>query len=371
MLFIFVQSFCVLAVLRELDLVVQQISRNTEALLGVRPEAVQGDTLDGLVSEESVQVIRSALRGTRSNEELQAAMPLTVSAHDGSRWYGILHRPPGAENDDGGCGEFEIELECEGRRPGDSYISLAIVITRAFGLQLAIVNLDRLSFAAVLELEPFVEKDAIASDARLPTGFTAVASYPSAEIQKGKDWVCSNSAERVQGEYEETKLCQVITEVLSSISRFDRVCCYAFSKEGHGQVMGETLRDRNLPPFFGLRFPASDIPIFSRAIFYSTRARLMLDSHDTGVGLLPDLNPDTKRALDMYFSNARAPTPCCRQFHLNISSRSQLVYSVVVNNKLWGLVTLHHGTGVYVPYKARTSLVGIVQVRMRMRAEKL
>eukprot|EP00741_Cyanophora_paradoxa_P019589 tig00021133_g18910.t1 len=305
-----VQSFCVLAVLRESDLVVQQISKNTETLLGVKPDKVAGDTLDTILSDKSVEEIRACLRAGSSNEELQAAMPLTLTAQRGSKWYGILHRPPGSENDRGGC--------------------------------------------AVLELEPFLEKE----EDTLPNGFAAFDAYPAALMLKGR--------ERLQGESDEAALCRVVTEVLSEVSGFDRVCCFAFSKEGHGHVRSETLRDAKLTPYLGLHFPATDIPVFSRAIFYASRARLILDSTDEGVGLFPELHPEKKHALDMYYCNSRAPARCVREFNTNSNSRTQLVYSIIANNKLWGLVSMyHHNKGMYVSYKARTSLVGIVQLFSR------
>eukprot|EP00741_Cyanophora_paradoxa_P013223 tig00000178_g12773.t1 len=304
-----VQAYCILAVLRERDLVVQQISENTESLIGYKPDTIAGNSLDSLLMEDSVEAVRSVLRKCSSMEELQAAMPMILKVVDGSSWSAVIHRPPGSENDEGGT--------------------------------------------VVIELEPNLEK----GQTQLPNGSKAIESFSQAEIIKAK--------ERLQAEFDERNLCQIITEVLASITGFERVCSYSFSKEGHGEVMGETLLDKTLPPFKGLRFPASDVPMFSRAMFYSTRARMMHDAQDDGVNLHPLVNPSTTRPLDMYYCNSRAPTACCRTYHVNIRSRSQLVYSVIVNSKLWGLITLHTQSPTYVSYRARSSIVPLSQLFSR------
>lgn len=121
----------------------------------------------------------------------------------------------------------------------------------------------------------------------------------------------------------------------------DRVMCYRFLPGWHGEVIHEACRP-GIDGFLGLRFPASDLPANARQLYTLNCHRVIADIDEKTVPLLywAEDNP----APDLTYSILRAVHPVHIQYLRNMGVQASLSLSLVMNGKLWGLVTCHHMT---------------------------
>jgi len=122
---------------------------------------------------------------------------------------------------------------------------------------------------------------------------------------------------------------------------------YRFDAQWNGEVIAET---RCVPDpvdflhysFLGLHFPAEDIPAQARQLFLTNPVRTIADIESTPVPIVPQLSPSTGRALDLTYSVLRSVSPVHVEYLRNMGVRSSLTLSIIVDERLWGLVACHH-----------------------------
>ncbi len=139
-------------------------------------------------------------------------------------------------------------------------------------------------------------------------------------------------------------LCDETARIFKAMTGYDRVMVYRFDDDGHGEVLSEA-REPSLEPFLGNRYPATDIPQIARRLYERNRIRVLRDVEYRPVVLEPPLSPITGDQLDMSLCFLRSISPIHVQYLKNMGVRGTLVVSLLVNGKLWGLVSCHH----YVP----------------------
>jgi chemotaxis family two-component system sensor kinase Cph1 len=139
-------------------------------------------------------------------------------------------------------------------------------------------------------------------------------------------------------------LCDETAGIFKGLTGYDRVMVYRFDDEGHGEVLSEA-KEPELEAFLGNRYPASDIPQIARRLYERNRVRVLRDVEYTPAPLVPPLSPITGDQLDMSLCFLRSISPIHVQYLKNMGVRGTLVVSLMVNGKLWGLVSCHH----YVP----------------------
>jgi light-regulated signal transduction histidine kinase (bacteriophytochrome) len=155
-----------------------------------------------------------------------------------------------------------------------------------------------------------------------------------------------------------TTLCDDAAAIFRALTGFDRVMIYRFDEEGHGQVLSEARRPE-LEAFLGNRYPSTDIPHIARRLYERNRVRVLADVTFTPVALEPVLSPLSGAELDMSLCTLRASSPIHVQYLKNMGVAATLVISLMVDGRLWGLVSCHH-------YSPRT-----VQFEMRAVCELL
>jgi light-regulated signal transduction histidine kinase (bacteriophytochrome)/heme oxygenase len=136
-------------------------------------------------------------------------------------------------------------------------------------------------------------------------------------------------------------LCEASARIFKDIAGYDRVMIYRFDDEGHGEVFAETRRPE-LEAFLGNRYPASDIPQIARRLYVRNRVRLLGDVGHAPSLITPRLSPLTGRDLDMSLCYLRSASPIHIQYLKNMGVSATLVVSLMVGEKLWGLVSCHH-----------------------------
>ena len=152
------------------------------------------------------------------------------------------------------------------------------------------------------------------------------------------------------------ELCNVAVAEVKRMTRFERVMLYRFGDDGHGAVEAEA-REPRLDPYLGLRYPASDIPQQARALYLKNWLRLIPDARYTPARLTPALRPDTGAPLDLSFSVLRSVSPIHLEYLANMGIRASMSVSLIVEGKLWGLVSCgNHSGPLMVPYELRSSV---------------
>ena len=147
-------------------------------------------------------------------------------------------------------------------------------------------------------------------------------------------------------------LCDASARIFKEVAGYDRVMIYRFDEEGHGEVFAET-RKPELEAFLGNRYPASDIPQIARRLYIRNRVRLLGDVNYAPAPVEPRFSPVTGGDLDMSMCFLRSASPIHIQYLKNMGVAATLVVSLMVGDKLWGLVSCHHYSPRYLHFEMR------------------
>ena len=149
-------------------------------------------------------------------------------------------------------------------------------------------------------------------------------------------------------------LCDAAARQVKALLGFDRVMVYRFEPDDSGEVFAEA-REPELEGFFGLHYPASDIPPQARALYLRNILRLIADVDDPTVVIQPTLSP-AGVPLDLSLSTLRSVSPIHIEYLRNMGVTASLSISIIVRGKLWGLFACHHYSGPHVlPYSLRSA----------------
>jgi light-regulated signal transduction histidine kinase (bacteriophytochrome)/DNA-binding response OmpR family regulator len=136
-------------------------------------------------------------------------------------------------------------------------------------------------------------------------------------------------------------LSRVAVNAIRRISDFDRVMVYRFDEAWNGEVIAEVAAPSS-GSYLGLRFPASDIPAQARQLFLVNPLRTIASVDATPISIVPEIGPVTGRALDMTRSILRSASPVHLQYLRNMGVQSSMTVSIVVEDRLWGMIACHH-----------------------------
>ena len=145
------------------------------------------------------------------------------------------------------------------------------------------------------------------------------------------------------------QLLHSIAKCVQNISDFDRVLIYKFDEENNGSVLAQVQKTFG-ENFLGHHFPASDIPVQARALYLKNRFRIIEDVGEISSILIPTINPLTNTPLDMTFCYSRSVSPIHLQYLKNMGVSSSMSISLIVEEKLWGLVVCHHPVSKTIPF---------------------
>lgn len=178
----------------------------------------------------------------------------------------------------------------------------------------------------ILELEP------------IPVAPTAGASDQSVSLQQVRQITA-----RLKNASGLSDFLQRLTEEIRGITGFDRVMIYQFDQQGAGAVIAEAKR-KDLSPYLGLHYPATDIPESVRALYQQGFLRYIPDLTARSVALIVSDPAVPRQAIDLRQAMLRGVDSCCVQYHQNMNVAAMLVISLVKDQTLWGLISCHHQT---------------------------
>nr|WP_315424700.1 ATP-binding protein [uncultured Pedobacter sp.] len=139
---------------------------------------------------------------------------------------------------------------------------------------------------------------------------------------------------------------------------YDRIMVYKFLEDGHGEVVAEE-KEETLESFFGLHYPASDIPKQARELYKLNLTRLIAD---VNVADSPIITFKENEALDLTNGGLRAVSPIHIQYLKNMGVQSSFSISLISHGELWGLIACHNYSPKFIDYKAREGAKLIGQI---------
>ncbi|HEY0786332.1 MAG TPA: ATP-binding protein [Acidobacteriaceae bacterium] len=148
---------------------------------------------------------------------------------------------------------------------------------------------------------------------------------------------------------------------LRALTGCGRVVLYCFDEEGHGVVLAED-HGSEFDSYLGLHFPASDVPQQARRMYERNRVRIIPDVDYTPSPLVSEGGAAGQPfELDLSSSVLRSVSPVHRAYMRNMGTACSMSVSILVNQRLWGLVSCHHHQPRYVPLRVRSACDWIMQ----------
>ena len=143
---------------------------------------------------------------------------------------------------------------------------------------------------------------------------------------------------------------------IQHLSGYQRVIIYRFLPDWSGDVIAESTAPNCESRFFGLRFPASDIPEQARALY---RVNLLRIIGDVDAVAVPLLSCAASAPLDQSNSLLRSPSPVHLRYLQNMGVKATMTISLLKDGNLWGMVSCHHNVPLVPPVELRrmTSLL--------------
>ena len=154
---------------------------------------------------------------------------------------------------------------------------------------------------------------------------------------------------------------QIVTDQVAELTGLDRVMVYRFDEDLSGWVIAETKLE-GLEAFLDLHFPAVDIPKPARDIYQKIWLRPLPDVRAVAAQVVPLLNPDNGKPLDMTYCFLRGVSKMHVDYLENMRVRMTLTIAIKRDNKLWGLIACHHYQPKIVPYQVRAACEFLAQI---------
>lgn len=134
-------------------------------------------------------------------------------------------------------------------------------------------------------------------------------------------------------------MARLVPRYLQAILGYDRVMVYRFAEDGSGKVIGEAKRS-HLESFLGQHFPAADIPRQARVLYLRNTIRVIADAAGPRSPILS--GPADRDPVDLSFAHLRSVSPVHLEYLRNMGVGASMSVSIVVGDRLWGLVACHH-----------------------------
>ena len=158
-------------------------------------------------------------------------------------------------------------------------------------------------------------------------------------------------------------LCALVAAQVRQLTGFNRTMVYRFGEDWDGMVVAED-RDGALPSYLGLRFPASDIPAQARELYRLNRVRIIPDADYAPVPIQDAARTGRMEAspLDLSASVLRSVSPVHLDYMRNMGTLASMSVSILVEGRLWGLISCHHATPRLVTLQVRNACDFLAQV---------
>lgn len=162
---------------------------------------------------------------------------------------------------------------------------------------------------------------------------------------------------------------------IKAFSGFDRVMLYQFDQQWNGSVLAEA-KEEDMEPYLNLKFPASDVPKQARELYLRTPYRIIPEVNFEPVKLFPIINPIVEGFTDISDCTLRSVPQVHIEYLKNMHVQASMSTPLIVDGKLWGLISCHHKKPKHIPFELRYAfevLAGLIssQLASQEREERL
>ena len=148
-----------------------------------------------------------------------------------------------------------------------------------------------------------------------------------------------------------------VADILA-LTGFERVLIYRFDADWNGEAIAEARSPVWTEALLGLVFPASDIPAQARALYAKSHSRFVID-RDAPPAPLLTLPGAAHAPLDLTFAASRPLSPVHGEYQRNLGVDGSMSLSILVEDRLWGLIIGHHRRPHYVAPETRAAVATI------------
>ncbi|MGV7029834.1 histidine kinase dimerization/phosphoacceptor domain -containing protein [Methylobacterium symbioticum] len=141
---------------------------------------------------------------------------------------------------------------------------------------------------------------------------------------------------------------------IRALTGFESVLVYRFDVDWNGEAIAEDKDAEWGRSLFGLRFPASDIPAQARALYTKAKSRFVVDRDSVPVPLVASADAGNA-PVDLTFAQHRTLSPIHLEYQRNLGVNGSMSISIMVENRLWGLMIGHHRRPHYVAPETRAA----------------
>ncbi len=141
---------------------------------------------------------------------------------------------------------------------------------------------------------------------------------------------------------------------IRALTGFEAVLVYRFDADWNGEAVAEDKARDWSRSLLGLRFPASDIPAQARALYTKAKSRFVIDRDSVPVGLVAAPGAGDG-PIDLTFAQHRTLSPIHLEYQRNLGVNGSMSISIMVEDRLWGLMIGHHRRPHYVTPETRSA----------------
>lgn len=161
---------------------------------------------------------------------------------------------------------------------------------------------------------------------------------------------------RIDASWQEHDYWNQLIHTLDEFLPCERIVLYRFNEHWSGEVVAEKVVT-GLPPYLGLKFPASDIPAIARQMYYQNPSRYIADSRQEAVNFLTQYGTP----LDLTYSDLRSVSPLHGEYLQNMGVATSFSVPIMQTGKLWGIISCHHATATPIDAHLRYQAEGLVK----------
>jgi chemotaxis family two-component system sensor kinase Cph1 len=151
-----------------------------------------------------------------------------------------------------------------------------------------------------------------------------------------------------------TEAARIAALEIRALTGFEAVLVYRFDGDWNGEVVAEDKVPGWSRSLLGLRFPASDIPAQARALYTRAKNRFVIDRDSVPVGLVAAPGAGNG-PIDLTFAQHRTLSPIHLEYQRNLGVNGSMSISIMVEDRLWGLMIGHHRRPHYVTPETRSA----------------
>ena len=141
---------------------------------------------------------------------------------------------------------------------------------------------------------------------------------------------------------------KLLINSIKELIGYDRVMIYQFLEDNSGVVVAENV-DEGLDSYLGLRFPEFDIPEQVRLLYIKKKSRMVADIDDLRIKMISRED----KVVDLTYTSIRAFSVSHIEYLRNAKAFGSFSVSIVINDRLWGLVACQNSTPKYIPNQVR------------------